>query len=52
MKLGQRKGLSGKDTLKLQEMYKMECTDQRVDTTEVDDSSEDVSVDWIFHSLY
>ncbi|XP_034178612.1 seminal metalloprotease 1 [Osmia lignaria lignaria] len=50
IKLGQRKGLSGKDILKLQEMYKKECGDRDGEgTTGNDDSSDDISIDWIFH---
>ncbi|XP_017764627.1 PREDICTED: zinc metalloproteinase nas-13 [Eufriesea mexicana] len=49
IKLGQRKGLSVKDMLKLQEMYKEECRDRQVNKTmDNDDSLDDVSaIEWI-----
>ncbi|CAK9827143.1 Zinc metalloproteinase nas-13 [Anthophora retusa] len=51
VKLGQRKGLSGKDMLKLQEMYKTECHDRQVEGNmdKNESSSDDVSIDWIFN---
>ncbi|XP_043597695.1 hatching enzyme 1.2 [Bombus pyrosoma] len=46
--LGQRKGLSGKDTLKLLEMYKEECKKRQMnETTNSDDSSDDISIEWL-----
>ncbi|XP_076179786.1 seminal metalloprotease 1 [Ptiloglossa arizonensis] len=49
VKLGQRKGLSEKDTLKLQKMYEVECHGRQPEGGASDSS--DVSIDWIFNLL-
>ncbi|XP_043258686.1 seminal metalloprotease 1 [Colletes gigas] len=51
VKLGQRKGLSGKDILKLQKMYKDECDGRQPEGSSGNDSSDNISIDWIFNSV-
>ncbi|KAK9302728.1 hypothetical protein QLX08_005348 [Tetragonisca angustula] len=47
--LGQRKGLSGKDTQKLEKMYKGECHNRQMnEINDKDDSWDDISIDWSF----
>ncbi|XP_006557885.2 zinc metalloproteinase nas-13 isoform X2 [Apis mellifera] len=47
VKLGQRKELSEKDTLKLREMYKEECGKREMNGTAGNNSMDDISIEWI-----
>ncbi|KAG7188501.1 hypothetical protein KM043_008136 [Ampulex compressa] len=46
-KLGQREGLSEKDTLKVQAMYREECEGRTTEGSVSEDSAEDISLTWI-----
>ncbi|XP_011253904.1 zinc metalloproteinase nas-13 [Camponotus floridanus] len=46
VKLGQRDGLSEKDVAKVQAMYKEQCGDRK---PEKSDSSEEISIEWLFN---
>lgn len=48
VKLGQRDGLSAKDAAKVRAMYKEECDDHKPGGNSGEDSSEEISMGWIF----
>lgn len=47
VKLGQRKEFSEKDMLKLREMYKEECGKREMNGTADNNSTDDISIEWI-----
>ncbi|XP_032673841.1 zinc metalloproteinase nas-15 [Odontomachus brunneus] len=48
IKLGQRDGLSEKDVAKVQAMYKEQCDDREPEIIGSSESSEEISVGWLF----